>query len=121
MTIRAAVGEGDVPLPGLGIDMAAQAEQANQHDPPVMKESLSDDDKSNAVWATSIGPEIWFGLAHWAKKNAVLQPWERSLAYSMGRLASHGRQPSVKQARQARRIHSEAASLGFSADVASKD
>ena len=49
-TIRAAVSKGDVPLPGLGTDMAAQTEQADQHDPPVMKESLSDDDKNNDVW-----------------------------------------------------------------------
>jgi len=120
-TIRAAVGKGDAPLPGLGIDMTAPTEQADQHDPLVMKASLSDDDKSNVVWATSISPEIWFSLAHWAKENGVLQPWERSLVFSMGRLASQGRQPSVKQVRQASRIYSEAAALGFSADVASKD
>lgn len=119
--IRAAVGESDVTLPGLGIDITAQTEQADQHDPLVMTASLYEDDKSNLVWATSISPEIWFSLAHWAKENGVLQPWERSLAFSMGRLTSRGRQLSVKQARQARRIHSEAAALGFSADVAGEN
>lgn len=57
--------------------------------------------------------EIWFALSHWAKQTGNLQPWQRSLAFSMGRLSSEGRPFSVKQATQGLRAIQDAYTLGF--------
>jgi hypothetical protein len=62
--------------------------------------------------------EIWFALSHWARETSNLQGWQRSLAFSLGRLASQSRQPSRKQAVQAQAILEEAARLGFAPDDA---
>jgi hypothetical protein len=57
--------------------------------------------------------EYWFSLAKWSKERGFLKPWERSLAFSLGRLAARGREPSDKQAVQGARIISRAQELGF--------
>jgi len=57
--------------------------------------------------------EYWFALSKWAKDRGLLEGWERSLAYSMGKLVSQGRPPSDKQAVQAARIQERAQELGF--------
>jgi hypothetical protein len=58
--------------------------------------------------------ETWFALANWAKETSNLQPWQRSLAFSLGRLARQEREPSRKQAVQGKRILEESDRLGFS-------
>jgi hypothetical protein len=55
----------------------------------------------------------WFEISHWAKATANLAPWQRSLAYSLGRLAARGTIPSVKQLQQGLKILDEARRLGF--------
>jgi hypothetical protein len=60
-----------------------------------------------------VSDETWFTLANWAKETGNLQPWQRSLAFSLGRLAKQGREPSRKQAIQAKRILDEAERIGF--------
>jgi hypothetical protein len=57
--------------------------------------------------------ECWFSLAKWSKERGFLKPWERSLAFSLGRLASRGYEPSDKQVVQGARIISRAQELGF--------
>lgn len=57
--------------------------------------------------------ETWFALSAWAKDAQALASWQRSLAYSLGKLASYRRSPSRKQAVQGDRILSEAKRLGF--------
>lgn len=64
------------------------------------------------------GGDGWFALSRWAKQTGNLQPWERSLAFSLGKLVKHGRSPSRKQASQGQRILEEAGRLGFRADAA---
>jgi hypothetical protein len=55
----------------------------------------------------------WFAISHWAKATDNLAPWQRSLAYSLGRLAVRGTIPSMKQLQQGRKILDEARRLGF--------
>jgi type IV secretion system protein TrbL len=55
----------------------------------------------------------WFNLAKWSKEHGFLEGWERSLAFSLGRLAARGAQPSAKQAVQGARIAERARELGF--------
>ena len=65
-------------------------------------------------WARSIPSDIWFGIAKWAKRTDSLMPWQRSISFSLGRLAGQGKAPSRKQAAQGRILHDEAVRLGFS-------
>ena len=63
--------------------------------------------------ASAVEADTWFRLSSWAKETSNLQPWQRGLAYSLGKLARSGRRPSVKQARQGITLHEEAKRLGF--------
>ena len=69
----------------------------------------------------SLGAEGWFSLARWAKQTDNLQPWERSLGFSLGKVVRQGRTPSRKQAVQGERILAEARRLGFHEDRVSAE
>lgn len=56
----------------------------------------------------------WFSLAKWAKDRGFLEGWERSIAFSLGRLAAQSKAPSDKQVVQGARILTRAKELGFS-------
>ena len=60
-----------------------------------------------------ISADTWFKISNWAKETDNLAPWQRSLAFSLGRLASQQRTPSAKQAAQGIKIIEEAQRLGF--------
>lgn len=59
-------------------------------------------------------PEFFFGLAHWAKVKEELNPWERRLAFDIGRYRAQGWLISGKQERHGLRIIEKAMKLGFS-------
>lgn len=65
------------------------------------------------VEASSVEAETWFGVSKWAKETNSLQPWQRGLAYSLGKLARADRPPSVKQARQGKILLEDAKRLGY--------
>lgn len=65
---------------------------------------------------TAIDADVWFALSNWAKQTNSLLPWQRGLAYSIGRLKSNGRIASIKQAKQGSIILVEAVRLGFRHD-----
>lgn len=56
---------------------------------------------------------VWFNLSSWARQTDNLRAWQRSLAYSLGILASRSRAPSEKQAVQGRRLLIEAIDSGY--------
>lgn len=62
----------------------------------------------------------FFSLAHWAKEGGVLQPWERSLIFNIGRYIKRGWSVSEKQEREALRIIQLAIDSGFSEKVGNK-
>jgi hypothetical protein len=68
-----------------------------------------------------IPANLWFELSHWAKETGNLQGWQRSIAFSLGRIAGAGGRPSRKQAAQAEKMLAEAARLGFRIADASGD
>ncbi|MBA4277800.1 AIPR family protein [Ralstonia sp.] len=68
-------------------------------------------------WAIKVPPETWFGIAAWAKKSDSLASWQRSIAFSLGRLAGQGKAPSRKQAAQGRKLHDDAIRLGFETEA----
>ncbi|HXI40868.1 MAG TPA: AIPR family protein [Bryobacteraceae bacterium] len=57
--------------------------------------------------------EEWFAISGWAKETGNLAPWQRGLAYSLGRLAALNKAPSTKQVQQGEKILIEARRLGF--------
>lgn len=71
------------------------------------------------MWAKSVSAEVWFGISAWAKKTDSLASWQRSIAFSLGKLSGQGREPSRKQAAQGRKLYDEAVRQGFvfSADI----
>lgn len=64
--------------------------------------------------ARLIPSDVWFGLSNWAKETSNLQAWQRSLAFSLGRVAGNEKAPSFKQAKQGLKMLEEAQRLGFS-------
>jgi len=75
--------------------------------------SVSIEDQENIQTIVEVPADTWFQISHWAKETRNLMPWQRSLAFSLGKLASNDRNPSVKQARQGLIILEEAKRLGF--------
>lgn len=62
---------------------------------------------------SSVSADVWLSISKWAKETNNLQPWQRSIAYSIGTLLGRGKKPSVKQARQADIILKEAKGKGY--------
>jgi hypothetical protein len=103
----------------LPVDFAAEIEKASGVTERPVKSSASIDSRFPAgerAFAEAVigaGSETWFALRKWAKETGTLEGWQRGLAYSLGRLASEGREPSPKQATQGASILAEATRLGF--------
>lgn len=70
-------------------------------------------DANGDVDFESIDAATWFRIAHWAKKNDHLQPWQRGLAYSLGRRRADGIAPTEKQTIQGHRVLQACRELGF--------
>jgi hypothetical protein len=60
-----------------------------------------------------VSADEWFAISGWAKETSNLQPWQRALAYGLGRLAAQNREPSMKQVKQGLKILDEVRRLGF--------
>ncbi|MEH1855043.1 MAG: AIPR family protein [Nostoc sp.] len=76
-------------------------------------ESPDSDDLKLIAQISEFTADNWFQLAHWAKETSNLQSWQRSLAFSLGKLAAKRKNPSYKQAKQGINILQEAEQLGF--------
>lgn len=61
----------------------------------------------------TVPAEEWFKIAKWAKETDNLQSWQRSLAFSIGKLCSQSKEPSYKQANHGLKILEEVRKLGF--------
>jgi hypothetical protein len=78
-----------------------------------LEEERSEFERELASAISGVSAETWYTMAAWAKDTQSLQPWERSLAFSLGKLATSGRVPSRKQVDHGARILDEARGLGF--------
>ncbi|MCX9012963.1 MAG: AIPR family protein [Candidatus Methanoperedens sp.] len=76
-------------------------------------DSPDGEDREKISEVMKVPADAWFRIARWAKETGNLQPWQRSLSFSLGNLAKRGREPSRKQAVQALIILEEARRLGF--------
>ncbi len=79
----------------------------------VLEEQISSAESEQVDRIALVPAQTWFDLAAWAKDTQTLQAWQRSLSFSLGRLAGSGKKPSRKQAMQGQKIIEEARSLGF--------
>lgn len=57
----------------------------------------------------------WFALSKWAKETNNFQTWQRSLIYSLGKIAGRNGEPSYKQSVQGMKVLQEALEKGFRA------
>ena len=76
-------------------------------------ESLAPEAKAGIDRVKEIPSETWYAISKWAKDTNNLAAWQRSLSFSLGRLAKAQQEPSPKQAKQGLLILDEAARLGF--------
>ena len=70
-------------------------------------------DRETIAAVVAVPADTWLRISSWSKETGNLQPWQRSLSYSLGRLLNAGRQPSRKQATQGLLILKAATGLGF--------
>lgn len=100
----------------LELEMPASLRKLNEQSPEQGENGIdapTPDETEEIAWAKSVPAEVWFGIAAWAKQTDSLASWQRSIAFSLGKLATQQRSPSRKQATQGRRLHDEAIRLGF--------
>ena len=64
--------------------------------------------------AIVMAAESWFAVSNWAKQTGNLQPWQRSLLFSVGKRISAAQSITVKQATQGLKAMREARELGWS-------
>lgn len=74
---------------------------------------ISEEEAAAIVRVSGITSDSWFALSKWARETANLQPWQRSLAYSIGRVLARGAEPSSRQAAQGVVILDQALAVGF--------
>ncbi len=98
---------------GLTIDLPAQLDRDLLSTADKDVESLDSEERQKIVQVSAVPAETWYQLAAWAKETHNLQPWQRILAGSLGRLRQIGKVPSIKQAVQGLRMLDEAYRLGF--------
>jgi hypothetical protein len=101
------------PPAGLVASRSTAASRTKTTSNTSISEQLSAEDQDAYRSVLSISGEDWKALSSWAKETGNLQSWQRSLAFSLGRLIGAGKEPSRKQAAQGALILAEAQRLGF--------
>lgn len=76
-------------------------------------ESATEDESKLISDIKQIESSTWFDVSSWAKETSNLKPYQRSIAFTLGKYASQGKEPSRKQAIQGLLIVKEAKKLGF--------
>jgi hypothetical protein len=75
--------------------------------------SDSNEDQRLIEKIKEIDSTTWFEIAAWSKETNKLLPWQRSLAFSLGKMAKQGTPPSHKQAIHAERVLFEVEEQGY--------
>lgn len=86
----------------------------NAHREQASIEMNTNDDNVKIDFVSIVPADLWKEIAAWAKDTNNLQPWQRSLAFSLGRIGSTGKKATAKQAIQGVLILKEAFERGFS-------
>lgn len=99
--------------PALARELLSGGHGTSVTSPLSVGEVLTEGERVAMAAVTGVSGETWFALSSWAKQTNNLKPWERGLAFSLGRLATEGGHPSRKQAIHGARILQESTALGF--------
>lgn len=91
----------------LDVSKAARATRSDQ------AAGITEEDAAAITRVSGVPSDSWLALSKWAKETGNLQPWQRSLAFSIGRVLARGGEPSSKQAVQGVVILDKAVSVGF--------
>jgi len=89
------------------------ADSSHNQNSSAPEESDNAPTQEEVVQVMKLPASTWFKLSHWAKETDNLAPWQRSIAFSLGRLASGHKAPSFKQAQHGLKILEESERLGF--------
>ena len=73
----------------------------------------ADVDLELVEWTVSYGGVFWKKISRWGKLTKCLEPWQNSIAYSVGKAIDRKGTVSVKQARQAKIIFDIAEKYGY--------
>ena len=103
------------PPNGLISSSSSAARRTSSTSTTSIGEQLSDEEQTAFQRVIAVSGDDWKALSAWAKETGNLQAWQRSLAFSLGRLIGLGKDPSRKQAVQGALILDEAQRLGFAA------
>lgn len=98
-------------IPSELIDAVSSVSDSRRLPSSALRSSESTSDEIEVV--PGVGSETWFELAQWARQTNNLQPWERSLAFNIGKLIARGLAVTPKQAIHGRKIWAAATGLGF--------
>lgn len=101
------------PPAGLTAELTTASSRTRTTSDASINEQLTTSEQADMTAVADLEHTTWFALAAWAKETGSLQPWQRGLAFSLGKLASSGRTPSRKQVVQGAAILTEAKRLGF--------
>lgn len=102
------------PPNSLRLELEAGAARTKATSRMSIGEELSDEERLGLEVVMSVSGESWKAVSSWAKQTDTLQPWQRSLAFSLGNLIMAGKTPSRKQVVQGAIILAEVRRLGFS-------
>ena len=91
----------------LDVSKAAQTARLDQ------AAGITEQDAAAIARVSGFSSESWLALSKWAKETGNLQPWQRSLAFSIGRVLARGAEPSSKQAVQGVIILDLVLAVGF--------
>ena len=105
----------------LGLEVAVDSDDANAWTPAAKRSDQPTNADGTVIAVASVPSDVWFAASKWAKDTGTLLAWQRSLAYSLGRLQGRGAQPSPKQAIQGRKLMLDAIRLGFGHDKLTRD
>lgn len=82
---------------------------------------LTPEEQELVTSVQAIGSDVWISISTWAKQTGSLLPWQRGVAFSIGKLNANRTSPSIKQAKQGGILLAEAVRLGFRHDALAKD
>ena len=80
------------------------------------KQTITKKDKEVIEWCLKIDSGTWLAISRWGSLTESLETWERGIVYSIGKAIKQGKEPSKKQAIQAKKIFEKAKSFGFKED-----
>lgn len=79
----------------------------------------SEKDQKLIAWAVSLDTDVWKAIARWGSVTKSLEPWQNSISFSIAKRIARGKDPSVKQVWQGKKIYKKALKFGFKPETVS--